>query len=134
MSDGEIKSRLDGAAERFRDLERRVDQMAPLSVVTSEIGHLRDQIAEARVSAKEQVADARAYTKEQITKLDADCRERTDDVEETAMAAVKSVADASSSAVAELKKDKRTTWGYVLQVIGYGIALVAAVIAAKGIK
>lgn len=123
MSDGEIKSRFEGAADRVRDLEKRVDAMAPLSVVASEIGHLREQVAEVRI-----------YAKEQVAKVEADCRERTDDVEQTAMAAVKSVADASAAAVSELKKDKRTTWGWVLQVIGYGVALVAAVIAAKGIK
>lgn len=123
MSAGEIRSRFENVAQRFGDVDKRLDRMAPLDVVASENGHLRDQIAESRL-----------YTKEQIAKVDQASRERDEDLEKTAMAAVKSVADASTKAVDDLRKTKQTTWSWAAQVIGWGIALVAAVIAAKGIK
>jgi len=129
MSAGEIRSRFESVAQRFGDVDKRLDRMAPLDLVASENGHLRDQIA-----------DARLHAKEQIVEVDRASRERDEDLEKTAMAAVKSVADAGAAArteltaaVAEVKRDKQTTWGWVLQVIGFAVAIAAAVIAARGI-
>jgi hypothetical protein len=105
MSDREIR-------DRFDSIDKRLDRMVPLDTWTLQIG----------------------YDREKHIELDQACRERTDDVEKTAMAATKSVADAATKAVDDLKKTKQTTWSWAAQVIGWGIALVAAVIAAKGIK
>lgn len=130
MSDGEIRSRFEGVAERFRDVDKRFDRMAPLDIVANENGHLRDQIN-----------TVRGYAKDRFEELDQASRERADDVEKIAMAAIKSVADASAAAakaqtqaLAELKNTKQTTWSRAATIVGWGIALVAAIIAAKGIK
>lgn len=107
----EYLSRAEFAAWR-EAMERRVDHKVSTDVW-----------AMANTQLQQQNTETRAMVKEQIAEVDRDCRERNAN-------AVK----ASAKAVDDLKKTKQTTWSWAAQIIGWAIALGAAVIAAKGIK
>lgn len=63
------------------------------------------------------------HLRDEIRESASDCKERTDSVMKALLAAVK-----------DLKDNKQNAWSRNLQIVGFVVALVAAYIAAKGIK
>lgn len=94
MSPGEIQR----ALERH---DRALMDAVTTATFVREVEHLRNEI-------RESVAD---------------CKERTEDVETTAMSAIK-----------RIEAGKQDTWSRTLQIITIVVAIATAYIAAKGIK
>jgi hypothetical protein len=67
--------------------------------------------------------DAWARENDRVKERFAETKERIDDVEETAM-----------SAIQRIETGKQNVWSRTLQIAGIAVAIVAAYIAAKGIK
>ena len=123
MTDREIRQRFDGIDKRFEGMDRRLDRMATVDVVTSEMGHVRDK-----------VADVDRNSRERDEELGRDWRERHDDMK-------KEVVDVKKGVAATNKRiDERgnNTWTRVIAVAGIAVSLLVGVLAAyissKGIK
>jgi hypothetical protein len=108
MSDGELRHRFESIDKRFESVDKRLDRMATVDMVTSEAGHTRDKIEE----------------------VDRDSRERDKDME-------KAASERSTATDERFRRNeagKQNAWSRTLQIMGIVVAIVAAYIAAKGIK